>query len=115
VTADPLAVQLIEETWRTADLQPGYLGQTAKWSFRPVAKRRPGDDFLSWVDLFVSIRTHGIIDPLITYRDRVLWGMRRHEIAGILDIPSVRVLRMADDPGRWTIGDVRAFKWRLGL
>lgn len=115
MTADPRTVQLIEETWQVADLHPGYLGQTAKWDFRPVSRRRAGDDFDSWVELFVSIRALGILDPLITYRDRVLWGMRRHEIARILDIPSVRVLRMADDPGRWMIEDVRAFKWRLGL
>lgn len=77
--------------------------------------RRRGDDLRSWLELFESIAVHGILDPLIIYRDRVLWGMRRLEIARILDITVVPTIAIEDDPGDWTLEDVRAFRRRMNL
>jgi hypothetical protein len=88
------------------DLTPGYHGDGIDFDFKP-RQERTGADLADWDDLFRSVRTRGLINPLVCYGDHVLIGMRRWECAHALGIKTCRVVKLLEPVRQWRLNDVR--------
>lgn len=104
-----MSVPFITGVRRTHDLTPGFSGVTCHFQWRPFEDRNPAEQ-ADWLALRDSIRTHGILNPLITWGSHVLIGMRRWEIAVLDGIGVVPVAEILEDPAHWRIGDVRRLR-----
>lgn len=90
-------------------LTPGYRGETCKFEFRPRYMLE-GEEARDWDDLFLSVREHGMINPLIVYNGHVLIGMRRWECLKVLGVKDCAVVNLIEPVGQWRLEDVRKFK-----
>ncbi len=96
-------------TARTADLVPGFKGETCDFTFRPVEDMNP-DQLASYEALREDIIENGIRNPVITYRGHVLIGMRRWMIARELGIDDLESCEIDENMGQWRLHDVRRLK-----
>lgn len=102
-------MRYVQSTVRTDSLRPGYRGATIDFTWKPYAERR-GEDRQAFDALRENIREHGIRHPLVTYRGRVLIGMRRWEIARELGVEFVAVVEILDALETWRIDEVRRLR-----
>ncbi len=78
------------------DLKLGGKFKHVHYHWRPYDER-PVDHQEDYGRLFNDIQRHGIKNPLIVFRDCVLIGQRRCEIAQIQNIPEVTCWEIQDD------------------
>lgn len=113
------AVEYRRVSRELADLEPGYRGERLSFSWRPYAERKP-DHRADFDRLIVSIYHHGILRPLVTYRDpaappgriadRVLIGMRRWEIGLRLNLGAVECVEILENVRDWHGADLPRLK-----
>jgi len=102
-------IEYLEEEWNPADLVLGYDQGPTRFGFLPH-ENRVGKDKEDWCKLKDSIEKDGICKPLITYKQHVLVGTRRAEIAQILGIETVTVWRLTENIDEWDKKDMYRIK-----
>ena len=83
----------------------GYEGRNISFSWRPYEKRTPAAR-ADYDRLYKSIVSDGLQQPIITYGDCVLIGMRRVEIARKLDIRLLHAADVTEDVYEWWQYDI---------
>tara|TARA_S200002703_G_scaffold95101_1_gene82116 strand:- start:788 stop:1105 length:318 start_codon:yes stop_codon:yes gene_type:complete len=86
-------------------LRCGYDGQTIHFDYRPYEARTEAAR-AAYDRLRADLLANGLKDPLITYRDHILIGMRRFEILRDKrdSFPCIEIL---EDVRHWTRDDLR--------
>lgn len=86
----------------------GFAGDHINFDWRPYSERTP-EAREDYDRLEADIRQNGILNPVIAYKDHVLIGMRRVEIARKLGIELVTVAQIderQEDVSKWWKYDV---------
>ena len=93
------------KTYDVLDLTQGFEGKRIDFGYRKYSDRKP-DDRLKYDDLKIDLLANGMRDPLITYRGRILIGMRRFEIMRDLGQRRFPCVEIEEDVGLWWKDDL---------